>query len=207
MGVIMLPTKKVTHLFREYRKETLRYTPNMYPENRGQHLYIVSNYDIKEGDCHYDSSDNSVKQWRGNLHSNRLTSKKIEAATDESLTNGNVNENDDRDESGLLKLQSIPQIHQSFIEAYVKAQGKITEVNVEMEESKEVDKLVNEDTEYGPDVIWKRKVKTREDNTIIIHESRKYSRAEVITFISKANNHWIDKKYPVTLPQIEKWIE
>lgn len=49
------------------------------------HLYILSSDEIKEGDWHYDSSDGKIKQWKGNLHSNRLTSKKIIATTNPEL--------------------------------------------------------------------------------------------------------------------------
>ena len=52
----------------------------------------------------------------------------------------------------------IPSIPQSFIEAYAKADGKIYEVKIEL------DKIYDEVGVYIDD-----RIKTREDNTVIIH--------------------------------------
>jgi hypothetical protein len=132
------------------------------------HLYVISepksesNTDgstIQDGDWFYDSSDNSVKQWKGNLHSNRLTSKKIEATTDKSLILTKSNTKCIADQITGNEV-CLPKLSPVFIEAYVKAQGKISEVNV-MIEQYQIDDALPSSGAY--------RIKIRPDNTIIIN--------------------------------------
>jgi len=82
-----------------------------------QHLYFISNEEIKEGDWVYHYLNNELYQLFGiyKLYPVKLEFiKKIVATTDPSL--------------------GLPAIQQSFLKKYVTAQGKIDEVELEMEE-------------------------------------------------------------------------
>ncbi len=74
----------------------------------------------------------------------------------------------------------IPQIPESFIQAYIKSynEGKpITEVDLEMEEFTDGNGMFRSKRLFQP--------RTRPDNTVIIHQSKMYTREEVIAFAKK----------------------
>lgn len=123
---------------------------------KDQHLYLISERKVKEGDwcLHH---ENIVCKY-SNEYSKELY-KKIEATTDELKY---YTESSDPRRS--KDVNRIPQIPQSFIEAYVKANGDIKEVNIEMT-----------DNSYSVDYI----IKTRPDNTVIINPTKTYTRQEV----------------------------
>ncbi len=129
---------------------------NNHFKGKNQHLYLVSDREIKEGDWYYDPINELVDN-NYNLNSNG--NKKIEATTDTSLKVA-------RDEftpslrHPSMDYKTLPQIPQSFIEAYVKAEGDIKEVNIEMEY---LDKGWNEN-------VLNRvfEIKTNSDNTVTI---------------------------------------
>ena len=92
----------------------------------------------------------------------------------------------------------LPQIPESFIQDYVKAEGKIDKVEVE----------------YGPDTKssnpdynkWDHP-KTNANHTVIIHkaEEKMYSRDEVAEIIGSYRQHaW---KNGVTLLDMNKWLK
>jgi len=109
--VIMLPTKDRSSLgVNENQIPNGRYDPAVYHE--AQHLYLVSEREIKEGDwCIY---PNRIIGKLSHPYDGKtfINSKKIEATTDPSL--------------------GLPVIPQSFIEEYVAKQGNVKEVMVEM---------------------------------------------------------------------------
>lgn len=81
---------------------------------------------------------------------------------------------------------SLPTIPDSFVQAYIKSynEGKpITEVSLEMTASN------------GEPVSFKEwngkfdKVKTREDGSVIVHQSKLYTRDEVINLVSHARRN------------------
>jgi hypothetical protein len=150
------------------------------PNFTAQHLYLVSNDEIKEDDWVYLEASKSLRRilpndtqdpenWivvEGNCAVLREACKKVIATTDSSLGKDCY--------TGIRKDMAffpLPQIPQSFIEAYLKAQGKIDEVMVEMNEGTGVFKWAN-------DVV-----KRRSDNTAIIHQAKTYTRAEVSDII------------------------
>lgn len=139
-----------------------------------QHLYILSDDKIEDGDWCIDVNSNQIFQCIKNkidgiydkenwvrLHKN---CKKVIVTTDNTFK------------------QVIIQIPDSFLPVYVKANndGKlITEVDLEIEEK------YSFQFELGKKKII---IKTRPDNTVILHQSRKYSREELENFIRLFNN-------------------
>lgn len=138
-----------------------------------QHLCIISDEEINDGDWVLFNNRIIVKYTSGPI----VDSKKIVATTDKSLiTKIYSHESQDLMKISVYKDKLLPQIPESFIEAYIKAynEGKpITEVNLEMETET-----------WGIEGIF-TKIKTRPDNTVIIHPSKLYTRDEVINFILK----------------------
>ena len=130
-----------------------------------QHLYITSDDEIKEGDY---STDGSKVYLNGEtrveiLRRCDLDQRKITASTDTSL--------------------NLPLIPESFINAYIKAynEGKpITEVSIEVMMGVTI---VDEMQWENNKVI----IKTREDNTVIIHQSKLYTRDEVRQLLIRAH--------------------
>lgn len=162
--VIMLPTDKASKLcladdnklVLSDKGEDLDYIINR------QHLYITSDDEIKKGDWTIDigckephgrltTIDNQTELDRYINADNGYNIKKVIASTDPSL--------------------GLPLIPESFIQAYVKAEGKIDEVQVEYEEITEGKKPFQN--------ILVEQPKTRDDNTIIIHQAKAYTREEV----------------------------
>lgn len=217
MEVIILATKDIKALI---LRNTYKFTPQhgnplcltssvkieQSPlEDRGyeyNHLYIISeitknNYP-KINDWYIDdiniirqSITDELGYWM-----QRKRYKKIEATTDKSLTYHDetpIGEN----LNGLHK--QVPQIPQSFIEAYVKAEGKISEVLVEMDSC---------DKEDCNDCC--NQVKTRPDNSIIIHPSKTYTREEVRSKSLDYFDHFAPKylKNGAVDPlEVIKWFE
>lgn len=117
--VVMLPTKSKEgsklFTFREkidfYYKEVAT-----IDETIAQHLYIISNEEIKEGEYMYSYEFNTVFKASYNTTPSKDYWKVI-ASTYPSL--------------------NLPGIQQSFLEKYVAAQGKITEVELEIDKEYE----------------------------------------------------------------------
>ena len=171
--VIMLPTKDKTGLVKviapKEKWESLFIDATKEIESgaahQNYHLYLVSDEEIKVGDwtinvnCKYEHGelttiDNEIELRE---YASQPQIKKVIATTDKSL--GHVSY--DGIDKGMIPVHTphfVPQIQQSFIEDYVKAEGKIDEVMVEYD-AMPADRAPN-----GWDV-W---LKTRDDNTIII---------------------------------------
>ena len=120
----MLPAEdNKTRIVKDTRNNTLKFEPDWFDDSYSklQYLYLVSHRKIKEGDYYYDNLGYPNVKRVNHLHliqqdypNNRI---KIEATTDEDLAS----------------KSNLPLIPQSFIETYVEKQGKIEEVEVEME--------------------------------------------------------------------------
>lgn len=194
-----------------------------------QHLYLVDNSEIKEGDWKLVniSIDSTKEEW---IISNKSGFKgkqlKIIATTDKSLcyteerTERGKFENLSR-EQGLdkanFKPSGIALIPESFITAFVKSNGTITEVLVEWEEVVKMRNEIECEFESTGYISWVKvnratydlrkqqgiikKLKLREDNTVIISPSKTYTREEVIEIVSKLYN-----KTGLT-QEFHKWIE
>ena len=177
MQVAMLPTEKARIQKAKDGSLHLINSDSCSPYFIPQHLYIVSDAEIKEGDWKYCSKTNYITQFvskaKGSIADKCKGCKKIEATTEINL--GGFFR-------GVQQTQ-LPQIPQSFIEAYVKAEGKITDCLVEVcwvHNCTKKSCTCEPMTTTCGHVKSKFEVKTRPDNTIIIHEAKKYSRDEMI---------------------------
>lgn len=154
---------------------------------QSQHLYIVSDNHIKEGDYFINGNElylcNIVVEPGPNA-------KKLEATTDMLPRPGT---------GAFNSKASIPQIPKYFIDIYIEADGKIDEVNVEIDILKIHNKFGNNITE--------KIVKVNYDNTITIKliDNQIYTKEEVIKLCSKAFN--IKPNYENILEEFNKWIE
>ncbi len=146
-----------------------------------QHLYILSNDEIKEGDWMYNKMDTSIMKYIKvgieNENPNTYGYQKIIATTDKSLKGYNP---------GLGNLvdwyDEFPSILESFIKTYIKAYNEgnpITEVQLEWE-------MINKLSSIRKDNL---KLKIREDNTAIIHQAKLYTRENVINIVKLFNSH------------------
>jgi len=169
-----------------------------------QHLYIIVDRKeddestwIKEGDWYV--SDNGLeqstilqakKEYEG-FYKGKQTCKKIVATTDKSLKivigdSGWKSHDDGGWSEYKPEYKLLPQIPESFIQDYIKAynEGKpITEVDLEME----IDYVANATPPTKPMDSTVYKIKTRPDNTVIIHikEDRLYTKGEVENYLRK----------------------
>lgn len=200
--VVMLPTEKVSPLLISKEINTKNqlifaknYDFDLFDHNKNfrhinkQHLYIISDDEIKKGDWVYDNYRKAILQAIDNANTVFFNMslhryEKIVATTDNSI---NVD-------------YPIKEIPESFIQAYIKAynEGKpITEVDLETEPTENYDDLSN---------IGIFKIKTRPDNTVIVHQSKLYTKDEVHNLMMQA---WIngeankDAHYSVR----ENWIQ
>ena len=164
--VVMLPTEKASNIALGLNNILISTILTSNIQNRNddfinQHLYLISDDEIKEGDWFIGQISNQVYQARSNNKAN-WKGKKIIATTDNSI---NVN-------------YPIAEIPESFIQAYIKAYNEgspITEVTVEYEETTDYSKM-------GRDLCINRTFtpKTRAGNTVIIHQSKLYTRDDMI---------------------------
>jgi len=183
--IVMLPSEKASDITLSPLKTKLRFKDeHKLNSDKYQHLYIISDKEIKEGDwyIHYNSftkdyiifksndefnsSNNpNVIDTRPNIHT--YWNKKLIASTDKSLQ---IRFEKLSQFHGEHIAKDLPQIPESFIQAYIKAynEGKpITEVVLEMEDfGREEWHGSNEDGEP----VWHEdiRVSTNPDNTVII---------------------------------------
>ncbi len=173
--VVLLPTEKASQLglshsnawFKDGSLHMITAVKSSFNQGnlddyfKFQHLYILSYEEIKEGDWYICPISKKIL-YANNEYTKKIGDKKIEATTDTSLKivigdSGwkSYDEGGWNEYNPEYKL--LPQIHQSFIEAYVKAEDKINEVEIE------VIKIYDEVGVYIED-----RIKTRSDNTVII---------------------------------------
>lgn len=215
--VVMLPTEKATRITKyqicrnktgEEDRLSLHDRDTCYSGSVNQHLYLISDREIKEGDYiilidriekiisieGINIKHTSVNEKRGFSYSLINHCLKIEATTDNLKYLQNHSLKDNREDFNTV--ESIPNIPQSFIEAYIKSKGTIKEVQIEIDID-EINELSSGNTpsEYL--------VKTREDNTVIIHQSKTYTREEVTTLCRMAHARGLDSGENFN---IEEWI-
>lgn len=208
--VIMLPTENKTYIgkFLENEPYLALYSwylksLNIKEQRQGQHLYIISDDEIKEGDWCL-NENNNIFQYIGGLL--LPTDKKIIATTDTSLkyfidSKGNKSEHE-LTKNGYIEF--LPQPSQQFIEKYIESYNKgniITDVLVEYE-------LLGH--EEIPSELWEERYKVNpKDNTITIKKVKdSYSKTEIIELFKKHNID-ICKKYHISYIQefTDKWLD
>jgi hypothetical protein len=190
--VVMLPVnEKASIILSETDKKLKLNGRDSFFAGHYQHLYFLSDEEIKEGDWFYDScfgvNNGIYKHLKGFINK---TSKKIIATTDNLLVPSIV-----EPRLGMY----LPQPSESFIEKYIEKYNKgeqIKEVMVEYEGSKFIKgKLTNwnKDGEVEPflhTLEYKIKVNPK-DNTITIKPIKdSWNREEVIEFAEKFYNRF-----------------
>ena len=189
--------------------------PNIL-DSENQHLYFLSDEEIKEGDWIYNHErEPSILKCvgKGSLRGY----KKIIATTDKSLIINSIYGVDSFDtsffsgsgKSEIVKLPqmfNLPQPSQSFIEKFVEEYNKgnvITEVMVEYE--KYIGKNYVGEFTTEKDFDYKLKVNSK-DNTITIRKAKdSWSREEVIELLHKRMEYTFGGDYDKSTT--DKWIE
>ena len=139
------------------------YTPEKGLGWNFQHLYIISNDEIKESDWYIDDANQVRRSITSDKEywSVRKDYKKIVATTNPELWMKELDVKESRYSNDEIYLWDIPKISESFSQAYVKSynEGKpITEIDLEMEYNTLYPMVQNNNL----------KIKTTPDNTVII---------------------------------------
>ena len=204
--VVMLPTNEKANIWLDNFGTGLYNCPTGATGVIYQHLYILSDEKIKEGDWFVGFADGSIKpfvkqadestveinNWQLNKKGHS-SNKKIIATTDNTV----------KFPERFPSFVTLPQIPQSFIEKFVEEYNKgnvITEVMVEYE---------NIDMDFDPTeqngIKWQTILKINSDNTINISMPKdSWSREEVIELIQKYSKECTGWSCFET---DEKWIE
>ena len=165
--VVMLPTNEASSIYK-HDKEGLSFsiTGKYLKTNciQPQHLYIISNEEIKEGDWCINKNKDTLYQLKGGSVTKDTKNDwdKIIATTDTKLACTCIHCEYKRGNRGICKKCSkesisLAYIPESFIKKFVESQGSITEVLVEYEA---VFPKFGIDIEYAP--------KLRYNNNILI---------------------------------------
>ena len=215
--VVMLPTKEKSDIFIGKTHSVLHYKNNIPDEEfkSYQHLYIISDDEIKEGDWCYDKRPDEngdlvdivyqVKNIEFELRTS--TEKKIIATTDSSLWRPSHKYASD--------VILLPQPSQQFIEKFIEEYNRgnvITDVLVEYENKFDGKEYVDELDAYGYDKIKSILKINHKDNNIIIKIAKdSWSREEVIEFGNKVKeyckNGWKSDSLHRVFFEWDKWIE
>lgn len=201
--VVMLTANEKAKICLDYTKLTLHQTTLINCTQSWQHLYFLSDEEIKEGDYVIEDIGGVVY---GPIDRESIVEnpKKIIATTDTSLRLTEIVKEDDSIE--FPYITSLPQPSQSFIQKFVEEYNKgnvITEVMVEYEWNK-TDKKIRQ-VEIFDDVL---KINPK-DNTITIRKIKdSWNRAEQTDVIEK----YLLMKEPDVYQRtkrsdIKKWIE
>lgn len=193
--VVQLPSKKDYGAI-EYDPQDKRYSieAKYYVHKDPRHLYIISEEEIQEGDwvIDYRTTPTLIHQFSTNFQHKEV--KKIIASTN----------NMQEELSVKGDIGNMPQIPDSFIQKYVKQQGKIEEVEVEYEEH-----LDQTHSKHGAYVLT---LKLSPDNTIFISllKSKIYTREEVVKILHNSldattTNHRGMRR--IFERQLNEWIE
>lgn len=210
--VVMLPTEKsLTDSYNIYltpENQLIRtnLAKKYLDKYKMQHLYILSDEPIKEGDWFLNTTNNTVHKCHtvakniqsglnGGEYHGKFECKKVSTSTDKSL--------------------KLPEPSQAFIEAYVKAyndEKPITDVMVEYEIKEE---KVYDNLGGHPGGHWEGipVLKVNKDNTITIRKVKyNWNRDEVVEILEKlaaefscSYGCFIGKEVPPS--DVSKWIE
>lgn len=154
-----------------------------------QHLYIISDDEIKEGDW-FIGDNVSLRQctsnnagninFKGGWYSGSENCKKIIATTDTSLNTQNIN-NDTK------SIVIYPQPSQQFIEKYIESYNKgeiIIDILVEYENKFDGKEYIDEQDAYGYDKFKQTLKINSKDNTITIRKLKdSWNKEEIIKLI------------------------
>ena len=216
-GVVMLPTEKaedgIKYIFKSYDGSLCimeHESPEDYSIWKPQHIYVYEHTKIKKHDHYYNKKDNIVLEALSNSIVESVNkcddSYKIISTTNrdlEILMLGNKIYDHDKIydfygfKSGValkshLKWESLPNVSESFIKVFIKAHNNGTPIiNVAVE-------CVEEEVSGNNTTV----LKLSKDGNIIIQQTKKYTREEVVNLIHEFNkdkpgnydcSSWIEK--------------
>jgi len=177
-----------------------------------QHLYLVSDEEIREGDWEYDEVIKEINQATSKDRLDFYNKSdsghfKIIATTDLELVEyckgvHRLGEGCNLNNKCIYPDCRPAKIPESFVQAYVKAEGKIKNVNVEYEH----EMLIG----HSPKTThFNTNPKTTENNEVIIDiEEQTYTFDEVAGFIRQfENQHNIDKEHTYREIAVNKFIK
>lgn len=220
--VVMLSTNEKAECRTGYYKDVINLNNSKYDKSlelfrstdginipNPQHLYFLSDEEIKEGDwCILNLGENSrpvkIKSLNsghpvftvdiGEGYAKLENLKKIIATTDSSLTKIISDFDFMSGESGEISIPALPQPSHSFIEIFVREYNKgnvIEWVNVEYEE-------IKWSMSINPTLIGQLQLKVNSKNEITIRKIKdSWNREEVIAIINKVYMHYMSSDYPV----------
>jgi hypothetical protein len=214
--VVMLPTDKESKLCFVINTENSTLTLFEDPMEKGkrffpQHLYILSNEDLKEGDWFIDLHNLDKPKFCDNQQlANKLNLKKEQVKKIISTTNKELTIIGRNISYPILgqTITYLPQIPQQFIDYFVSEYNKGNVISKVLVEVEEYDKgYSNKGTSSIPSSFsyWQGmglKIKLNQNNEVNILTKQKqvFSREEVIALITKynwdsdaANDAWKDK--------------
>jgi hypothetical protein len=207
VNVVMLPTEKASEGCILRGIGTLQHHPKEfftqeYLKSSGrtsEHLYLTSDEEIKKGDWYIVLPEGFVRQYKNkNVPLKGRDFAKIIATTDKSLIVDKFHSEVKIIGSqtfGVNSTKYVPQISESFVKAYVEANGNIKEVLVELKHPVTI-------------LIPNPPLKLRPDNTVIIHQAKLYTRDEVEKLCEKAFQAGVDlEANPEQNPMFASWIQ
>lgn len=185
--VILLPTEKRTKLFLDNFNKILKYKEESY-YHTGQHLYILSDEEIKESDYYYFSKTNSIHKHLGIKPLSGYDSelcKKIIATTDKLNIHPNIADS-------YRSSNCLPQPSQQFIQKYIESYNKgeiITDVLVEYEQP----------FPNNPSIFDTLKVNSK-DNTITIKKLKEsWNSLEIAGLLRTFENKYHNERFKLNL--------
>lgn len=203
--VAMLPTEKESDLW-SHKGRRLYYQQANFNDKDDEiryFVYFLSDEKVRNGDIYY--SGLAVQPCTSDYMAEGINKPdngmyKVVAASDESLKEilvyDNIDEklkNDNFDlENPDSKKSVIPQIPESFMEIYADSNGKISEVMIEFDTG--INWNPNNDGSESAEQIVK--VRTRDDNTVIVHKVKK-TEAEVELETMHIVMHQSEKETPL----------
>lgn len=218
--VVMLPREKASHIVKDYIVGNHNQLTFVNDSNRllvngnYQHLYILSDEEIKDGDWFISPLGNIMQFTDTGMNpvtdvtegENGQVSRKIIATTDSSLKSSGMANGKlygQQFEGTKFEDKGLPPIPESFIKAYIKAYNEgnpITEVQLEYElvEGAEFN------TEDSGKMKWSEypiKLKLKDDGTVIVHQAKTYTREQLFRGMEWAFMH------AKSIGEFDKWIE
>ena len=226
VNVVMLPTNEKSKLILSFKEKSFNYLTepkltliveeaNYQLSNiQSQHLYIISDEKIKEGDWYIDDCNQIRRSVTSDKEywSVREDYKKIIATTDKNL----VTKYDERFEDVTINKnslnQKLPQLPQQFIYDYIAEYNKgnvITEVMVEYEDCGTIDStcgLIPHISTEGDTFYMGTKLKVNLHNTINVKLIKNtWNREEVVKLLHKS--HCLKSISFIQNNSLDKWIE
>jgi len=219
--VVLLPTEKASLLYRIHSradsKIVLGYGQDTTKDLslKPQHLYILSDDEIKEGDWYIHNQSGTLRA--SNSNAIPMDAKKIVATTDFELNKGWIKDNDPErlsTHTNIVTMRGIAQPSESFIKKYIKmynAGTPITDVMVEYENFKTNNHLYPHKSNREYDNNWLLKVAP--DNTITIRSVKdSWSREEVKSLLLQlvkdcGKDDDLLSHYSGDYRDLNKWIE